>query len=93
VSRGWIYKLLARYRREGPAGLEPPSRRPKSSPTKISDRYEEEIVVLRKELSDLGFDAGAVTIHEHLARRHKTVPSVSTIWRALFGTCQAVDAQ
>jgi hypothetical protein len=29
----------------------------------------------------LGFDAGAETIYEHLARRHETVPS--TIWRVL----------
>jgi len=32
VSRGWLYKLLARYNREGPAGLEPRSRRPHRSP-------------------------------------------------------------
>ena len=27
VHRSWLYKLLARYRREGVAGLEPRSRR------------------------------------------------------------------
>ena len=40
-------------------------------------------MALRKELSDEGFDAGAVTIQSHLARRHDQVPSVSTIWRVL----------
>ena len=69
VHRSWLYKLLARYSQEGPDGLEVRSRRPLSSPTRITDRYEDEIVALRKELSDLGVDAGAETIHYHLAKR------------------------
>jgi transposase InsO family protein len=48
---------------------------------------EEGIVALRKELSELGVDAGAHTIHYHLQRRHRrrrgAVPSVATIWRVL----------
>jgi transposase InsO family protein len=83
VSRGWLYKLLARYRREGPAGLEPRSRRPKTSPTRIADLYEDEIVRLRKELTEQGFDAGAETIHFHMATPGRNVPSVATIWRVL----------
>jgi transposase InsO family protein len=83
VHRSWIYKLLARYRAEGEAGLELRSRRPTSSPTRIADLYEDEIVALRKELAEAGFDAGAVTIQVHLSRRHHDVPSVSTIWRVL----------
>ncbi len=83
VHRSWLYKLLARYRREGEAGLEPRSRRPHRSPTRIADRWEELIVAQRSELVDAGFDAGAVTIHAHLRRRGGEVPSVSTIWRVL----------
>ena len=83
VSRSWLYKLLDRYRREGAAGLELRSRRPHRSPTRIADLWEDEIVSLRKELSDLGADAGAETIHFHLSQRHGTVPSVPTIWRVL----------
>ena len=83
VSRGWLYKLLARYAREGPAGLEPRSRRPHRSPAKIADRWEEEIAALRKELADAGFDAGAATIHHHLAQRYQHPPSVPAIWRVL----------
>jgi transposase InsO family protein len=85
VDASWVYKRLKRYRREGEQGLEPRSRRPHRSPSKIADRFEEEIVELRKELSDLGFDAGAVTIREHLLRRHNQAPSVPTIWRVLRG--------
>ncbi len=83
VHRSWLYKLLARYRREGPAGLEARSRRPRHSPTRIAGTWEEAIVALRKELTDAGFDAGAVTIHSHLSRRQAEAPSVSTIWRVL----------
>jgi transposase InsO family protein len=83
VHRSWLYKLLARYRAEGDAGLEPRSKRPHSSPTRIAGRHEDTIVALRKELTDAGFDAGAVTIHTHLTRRGGDVPSVSTIWRVL----------
>src|SRR5580698_8709495 len=83
VSARWLFKLLRRYRLEGPAGLEPRSRRPKSSPSRISDRHEDEIVTLRKELTDSGFDAGAATIHYHLSQRHDHPPSVPTIWRVL----------
>src|SRR5277367_68389 len=83
VSRGWLYKLLARYRREGFAGLEPRSRRPKSSPSRIADLYEDEIVRTRKELAEGGFDAGAETIHFHMSTPGRQVPSVSTIHRVL----------
>jgi transposase-like protein len=82
VHRSWLYKLLARYRAEGAAGLEPRSRRPLRSPTRISDRFEDEIVAIRKELDESGFDAGAHTIYAHLSRRHETPPSASTIWGA-----------
>lgn len=83
VHRSWLYKLLARYRSEGQAGLEPRSRRPHTSPTRIADLYEDEIVRTRKRLAEAGFDAGAQTIHAHLARVHTNPPSVSTIWRVL----------
>ena len=53
VHRSWLYKLLARYRTDGPAGLEPRSRRPRCSPTRIADQHEDAVVALRKELIDL----------------------------------------
>lgn len=83
VNASWLFKLKRRYLLEGETGLEPRSRRPKSSPTRIGDLWEDEVVALRKELLDFGADAGAETIHYHLAKRHRTVPSVSTIWRVL----------
>ena len=83
VHPSWLYRLLARYRAEGDVGLIPRSRRPKRSPTAISTELEDEIVRLRKQLSEEGLDAGAQTISWHLARRYPTVPSVSSIMRVL----------
>jgi transposase len=83
VSKTWLYELCARYRQGGDAALVPRSKRPKTPPSKISDAIENEIVELRKSLAEDGYDAGAVTIQAHLARRHQQVPAVSSIWRVL----------
>jgi len=83
VSASWLFKLLRRYRLEGPEGLAPRSRRPRSSPTRIADLYEDEIVSLHKKLADDGLDAGAQTIYFHLCQRHRNPPSASTVFRVL----------
>ncbi|MEK7860151.1 MAG: IS481 family transposase [Chloroflexota bacterium] len=83
VHRSWLYKLLARFKALGDAGLEPRSRRPRRSPAAMAQALAEEIVAMRQNLLDQGLDAGALTIHWHLARRHGAVPSVSSIWRVL----------
>ncbi|MFL6186424.1 MAG: IS481 family transposase [Actinomycetes bacterium] len=83
LSRPWVHELVRRYLAEGDAGLEPRSRRPHTSPKRITASLEDEIVALRKDLVDHGLDAGAHTIAFHLAQRSADVPSVSTIWRIL----------
>jgi transposase InsO family protein len=85
VSPRWVYEICRRFDAAGEAGLEPRSRRPRASPRRTAAALEDEIVELRKELGDLGFDAGAQTIRVHLVRRHgeAAVPAVSTIWRIL----------
>jgi transposase len=83
VSRSWVYELLARHRADPEHGLEARSRRPGRSPTQVSIDIEERVVALRKELTEGGFDAGAHTIHYHLAWAGGPVPSTSTIWRIL----------
>src|SRR5207253_2604000 len=65
------------------AGLERRSRRPRASPRRTPAALEDEIVELRKALSDQGLDAGAHTIAFHLGQRRQEVPSVATIWRIL----------
>lgn len=51
-STSWLYELLARYRREGEAVLEPCSRRPDTNPKATSPEVVDLIVRLRKELGD-----------------------------------------
>ena len=74
---------MQRFLAEGEAGLVPRSRRPKRSPSQLAIEVEDEIVAVRKELVELGHDAGAHTIAFHLQRRHGVSPSPSTIWRVL----------
>jgi transposase InsO family protein len=85
VSPRWVYELCRRFDAGGEAGLEPRSRRPRSSPQRTPGAIEDEIVSVRKHLSDLGVDAGAHTIEVHLRRRHpnERLPSTATIWRIL----------
>ena len=83
VSPRWVYELCKRFDEHGEAGLVPRPRRPKTIPRRTPDVVEDEIVALRKELSDLGVDAGAHTIAYHLTTRRGSAPSVATIWRVL----------
>src|SRR6266480_2791892 len=83
VSKSWVAKVVGRFRGGGYEAIEPRSRAPKRIPHRTPAEAEDEIVALRKELSDEGFDAGAETIRHHLLKRHQDAPSVSTIWRVL----------
>ena len=83
VHRSWLYRLLARYRAEGAAGLARRSRAAHRQPLAVPPDVVERIVALRGELSAEGLDAGALTIHWHLVERDGRAPSVSSIWRIL----------
>src|SRR6266496_3047606 len=83
VHRSWLYKLLARYRREGEPGLQPRSRRPRRSPAAMPEPVCARIIGLRTELLAAGLDAGALTIQWHLEQRYGQPPSTSSIWRVL----------
>ena len=83
ISESWVSKLVARYRVEGEAAFEPKSRRPKTSPTAISDQTADLIVRLRKDLAGQGLDAGPDTIRWHLAQHHNITVSAATVGRYL----------
>ena len=70
VSKGWVSKLVARYRAEGDKAFEPRSRRPHTSPTKTADNILSLIVGIRTRLSSQGLDAGMDTIQWHLKHHH-----------------------
>ncbi len=84
VSEATVSRLMARYRAEGDAAFEPRSRRPHSSPTKISDEVVGLIVNLRDDLAGQGLDAGPETIGWHLTQHHQITVSASTIRRYLI---------
>ena len=85
VSRWWVQQLVKRYQTEGATAFEAHSRRPHHNPRAVGAELEGNIVRLRKTLDKQGYDAGAATIAEHLARDGAVanVPAVSTIWRIL----------
>jgi transposase InsO family protein len=83
VSKSYVGKLVGRFREGGYEALVPRSRAAKRIPHRTPDALEDEIVQLRKELTELGVDAGAQTIAYHLGLGHTQIPSVSTIWRVL----------
>lgn len=83
VSKSWVAKIVGRYRAGGEGAIRP---RPKTAhhiPHRTPVELEDEILRIRKQLTEQGFDAGAQTIHYHLSARGDQVPSVSTIWRVL----------
>ena len=83
VSKGWVSKLIARYRDEGDTAFEARSKAPRTSPTATPAATVDLVVRLRKELTDSGLDAGADTIDWHLRHRHGIELSRATINRIL----------
>lgn len=83
VSPAWVSTLVTRYRKEGPSAFEARSKRPHSNKLATPPALEDRIIELRKDLLEIGTDAGADTIHTHLEREGLVAPSISTIQRIL----------
>ncbi len=79
IARASFYRYRRRYLEEGVAGLEPRSRRPRSSPGRIEPALEARIVELRKRHPRWG----ARRIHAELVRAALEPPAVATIHRVL----------
>jgi transposase InsO family protein len=83
VARSWVCALLALLPGRGEAAFEPRSRRPKTSPTAISDDATDLIIGLRKDLAGQGLDAGPQTIAWHLQHHHQVKVPAATVSRYL----------
>lgn len=85
VSRAWFYQVRAQVAREGEvAALSKQSTKPRTSPSRVPDVVEAEVIALRRRLVGEGKDAGAVSIQDRLYRDGFTpIVSVSTIARIL----------
>lgn len=67
VSRKSFYELRKRAKADGPAAvLEPRTRRPRSSPFKLSDEVKEQAVAVRAALEASGLDHGPISVHEKM---------------------------
>jgi transposase InsO family protein len=82
-SRRHLHRLLARYREGGLEGLEPRSRRPRTTPLATSEEVRARVIELRAQLTADGLDAGAHTIGWHLEQEGHKPPAPATISRIL----------
>ena len=83
VGRQWVHELLTRYAAEGPAGLEPRSRRPRTASRATPAPVRDRILALRAELTGQSLDAGAESIASRLEREGINPPGRATIHRIL----------
>jgi putative transposase len=83
ISRKSFYELRKRAKIDGPAAvLEPKSRRPKSSPSKVSDEVKGQAVAVRSALEASGLDHGPISVHEKMhAMGLEQVPSTASLAR------------
>lgn len=83
ISRKSFYELRKRAKAEGEAAaLEPRSRRPKSSPSKLSEDIKVQAVQVRAALEASGLDHGPISVHDKMhAMGLGPVPSVASLAR------------
>lgn len=88
VSRKTFYAIRARAVAEGQAAvLEPRSRRPRTSPTRIGDEVKQLAVSVRAALESSGLDHGPISVHDKmLALGMSPVPSVASLARIFRAT-------
>lgn len=83
ISRKSFYELRKRVKADGPAAvLEPRTRRPRTSPSKLSDEVKEQAVAVRAALEASGLDHGPISVHEKMrAMGLDQVPSTASLAR------------
>ena len=83
ISRKTFYAIRARVRAEGAAAaLEPRSRRPRTSPTKVTDEVKQQALAVRAALESSGLDHGPISVHDKMrAMGLDPVPSVASLAR------------
>ena len=83
ISRKSFYELRRRARADGPAAvLEPRRRRPKSSPSQLSEQVKAQAVQVRASLEASGLDHGPISVHDKMRTMGlDPVPSVASLAR------------
>ncbi len=83
ISRESFYAIRKRAVTDGPAAaLEPRTRRPKQSPSKLTDDVAAQAVAVRAALEQSGLDHGPISVHEKMRALGMTpVPSTASLAR------------
>lgn len=83
ISRKTFYAIRSRALTEGPAAaLEPRSRRPHTSPRKVTDEVRAQALGVRAALESSGLDHGPISVHDKMkAAGLDPVPSVASLAR------------
>ena len=83
ISRKTFYAIRARARVDGQAAaLEPRSRRPKTSPTKLADDIKQQAIAVRAALESSGLDHGPISVHDKMRTLGlEPVPSIASLAR------------
>ena len=82
ISRKTFYVLRRRALEEGPAAvLEPRSRRPRTSPSRLPDRVRARALDVRAALERSGLDHGPISVHDKMAAMGLEAPSPASLAR------------
>lgn len=83
ISRKSFYELRKRARIDGPAAvLEPRARRPRSSPSKLTEAVKTQAIQVRSALDASGLDHGPISVHEKMKSMGlDVVPSTAALAR------------
>lgn len=83
ISRKSFYELRKRAKTDGPSAvLEPRTRRPATSPSRLSDDVKAQAVAVRAALESSGLDHGPISVHDKMhSMGLKTVPSTASLAR------------
>ena len=86
ISRKSFYELRRRAKTDGPAAvLEPRTRRPKTSPSKLTEEVKQQAIKVRAALEASGLDHGPISVHDKMrAMGLEPVPSTASLAR-IFG--------
>nr|WP_312855694.1 integrase core domain-containing protein [Paeniglutamicibacter cryotolerans] len=82
ISRKTFYKLRAIVRDEGQAAvLQPRSRRPKTSPTRIAEDLKAQALAVRSALEASGLDHGPISVHDKMNSLGFETPAIASLAR------------
>ena len=83
LTRKSFYELRKRAKTDGPAAvLEPRSRRPVASPSKLTDSTKDQALQVRTALETSGLDHGPISVHDKMhAMGLEQVPSIASLAR------------